>query len=59
MFTQRVCLSVPCADVNIIKVDSVPNEMSSSPKSLPPATVFRLTILINAEVTVGPEVQVP
>ena len=38
--------------------DSVPNEISSNPKSFPPKTVCKSTIEIDAEVA-GPEFHVP
>ena len=48
--------SVPTAEVNLINGERVPKEISSKPKSFPPAVVFRFTISIIAVVAL-PELQ--
>ena len=39
---KQVCPSVPGADSRLMKVDSVPNEISSRPKSFPPKAALQI-----------------
>ena len=56
-FLHTLWLFFP-GDVSVINGVSVPNEMSSIPKSLPPATVTR-SIIETTAVVADPEFQIP